>query len=61
MKITGKLLRKVNCMRFNFLLSFIFIISFQTSAQKRCSTNEHVEILKNKYPEYEHTERKNKF
>ena len=45
-------------MRFNFFLSFIFTISFTTFAQERCSTNEHVEILNNKYPEYEQQRKK---
>ena len=45
-------------MKFNFFLSFIFTISFTTFAQERCSTNEHVEILNKKYPEYEQQRKK---
>ena len=45
-------------MRFNFFLSFIFIISFTTFAQERCSTNKHVGILNNKYPKYEQQRKK---
>ena len=47
-------------MRFNFFLSFIFIVSFTSFAQERCSTNEHVEILNHKFPQYEqHREKVN--
>ena len=45
-------------MRIYYLFILSFIISFSSISQQRCSTDEYIEILNNKYPQYKELRKK---